>query len=228
LRPGLAAALKEAKAARCPLIVSRLDRLSRNVDFITGLMEHRVHFMVAAFGRDCDPFTLHIYASLAEQERKMIAERIKAALAVAKRNGKKLGMAMHSKARRRRIRALANAALIKLATEQAENSRPYIEWAFRQPGRDGRPISRRDAAAMLNERYIPTTRGGRWNEEQLYRVARRLGMDPPLLSSPAWASCCDPTAGLLGCNLDRTSVSCPARACDDAPSRLISMAAVRG
>src|SRR4029077_6712639 len=63
LRPGLATALKEAKAARCPLIVSRLDRLSRNVHFITGLMEHRVHFMVAAFGRDCDPFTLHIYAS---------------------------------------------------------------------------------------------------------------------------------------------------------------------
>src|SRR6478672_1687733 len=79
LRPGLATALKEAKAAHCPLIVSRLDRLSRNVHFITGLMEHRVHFMVAALGRDCDPFTLHIYASLAEQERKMISERLKAA-----------------------------------------------------------------------------------------------------------------------------------------------------
>jgi DNA invertase Pin-like site-specific DNA recombinase len=73
LRPGLARALKEAKAAHCPLIVSRLDRLSRNVHFITGLMEHRVHFMVAALGRDCDAFTLHIYASLAEQERKMSA-----------------------------------------------------------------------------------------------------------------------------------------------------------
>src|SRR5215470_6718256 len=120
LRPGLAAALKEAKAARCPLIVSRLDRLSRNVHFITGLMEHKVHFIVAALGRDCDNFTLHIYASLAEQERKLISERTKAALAVAKRNGKKLGMAAHSKARRRRIRALANAALIKLAMEQAE------------------------------------------------------------------------------------------------------------
>ena len=79
LRPGLAAALKEAKSARCPLIVSRLDRLSRNVHFITGLMEHQVHFIVAALGRDCDDFTLHIYASLAEQERKLISERIKAA-----------------------------------------------------------------------------------------------------------------------------------------------------
>ncbi len=72
LRPGLAAALKDARVARCPLIVSRLDRLSRNVHFITGLMEHRVHFMVEALGRDCDAFTLHICASHAEQERKLI------------------------------------------------------------------------------------------------------------------------------------------------------------
>ncbi len=48
LRPRLAAALKEARAARCALMVSRLDRLSRNVHFITGLMEHKVHFVVAA------------------------------------------------------------------------------------------------------------------------------------------------------------------------------------
>src|SRR5215467_7761639 len=47
LRPGFAAALKEAKAAHCPLVVSKLDRLSRNVHFVTGLMEHRVHFIVA-------------------------------------------------------------------------------------------------------------------------------------------------------------------------------------
>jgi DNA invertase Pin-like site-specific DNA recombinase len=47
LRPGLAQALKEAKSTRCPLIVSKLDRLARNVHFISGLMEHRVHFMVS-------------------------------------------------------------------------------------------------------------------------------------------------------------------------------------
>src|SRR5579863_3634873 len=103
LRPGLAAALKEAKSARCPLIVSRLDRLSRNVHFITGLMEHKVHFVVAAFGKDCDDFTLHIYASLAEQERKMISERATAAAAVAKRKGKKFGLQLRSKAQQRRI-----------------------------------------------------------------------------------------------------------------------------
>src|SRR5580704_19689461 len=87
MRPGLARALKEARSARCPLIVSRLDRLSRNVHFITGLMEHRVHFIVAALGRDCDNFTLHIYASLAEQERKMISERVKLTIAISRREG---------------------------------------------------------------------------------------------------------------------------------------------
>src|SRR5262249_10816649 len=87
LRPGLAAALKEAKRRRCPLIVSRLDRLSRNVHFVSGLMEHRVHFIVAALGKDCDHFVLHIYASLAEQERKLISERNKAAAAARKLRG---------------------------------------------------------------------------------------------------------------------------------------------
>jgi DNA invertase Pin-like site-specific DNA recombinase len=56
LRPGLAAALREARALKCPLVVSRLDRLSRNVHFITGLMEHKVHFLVAALGKDGERF----------------------------------------------------------------------------------------------------------------------------------------------------------------------------
>src|SRR5215469_6971058 len=111
LRPGLATALKDAKAARCPLIVSRLDRLSRSVHFITGLMEHRVHFVVAALGRDSDDFTLHIYASLAEQERKLIAQRCKAAAAIVKLKykGKRFGLA-RSKEWQRRVSALGHAA----------------------------------------------------------------------------------------------------------------------
>ena len=73
LRPGLAAALKEARATRYPLIVSRLDRLSRNVHFISGLMAQRVPFVVAELGPDVDPFVLHLYAALAEKERAMIS-----------------------------------------------------------------------------------------------------------------------------------------------------------
>jgi DNA invertase Pin-like site-specific DNA recombinase len=181
LRPGLAAALKEARGARCPLMISRLDRLSRNVHFITGLMEHKVHFVVAALGKDCDDFTLHIYASLAEQERKMISERTKAALAAAKLRGMKFGLAARSKAWRRRILALSLAASRKAAMERAEFYRLHIEWAFRQPGvfANGRPISFCAAANRLNERHIASPRGGRWAGDQLMRMARRLGLHHP-------------------------------------------------
>jgi len=180
LRPGLAAALKQAKSGRCPLIVSRLDRLSRNVHFITGLMEHRVHFMVAALGKDCDEFTLHIYASLAEQERKMISERTKAGLASAKRRGRRLGVAARSKAWQRRVRALGSAAIVKMAMERAEAHRPHIEWALRQPGVNGRPISYHSAANRLNERNIDSPTGRSWQGEQLQRMAARLGLNHPL------------------------------------------------
>jgi DNA invertase Pin-like site-specific DNA recombinase len=176
MRPGLATALKEARAARSPLIVSRLDRLSRNVHFITGLMEHKVHFVVAALGRDCDNFTLHIYASLAEQERKMISERIKAALARSKNRGK-LGLRnpiMHSKAFRRRLQACAAAALHKAAMERAEAYRVHIEWALGQPGIAGKPITFRGAGEKLNELQIPSPRGGRWSSMNVADIAVRL------------------------------------------------------
>ena len=104
LRPGLAAALKAGRAAQCPIIVSRLDRLSRNVHFIAGLMEHKVHFMVAVFGRDVDHFTLHIYASIAEQERRMISERVRAASLIAKSQGRRFGLQLRSKSWQRKVR----------------------------------------------------------------------------------------------------------------------------
>lgn len=176
MRPGLAAALKEARALRCPLIVSRLDRLSRNVLFITGLMEHKVHFIVAALGRDCDDFTLHIYASLAEQERKMISERIKAALARSK-NRHKLGLRNPircSKAFRRRIQILAAKALRAAAMERAEAYRLHIEWALDHPGRYGKPISFNAAAERLNEQNVPSPMGGRWDSTNVGDMACRL------------------------------------------------------
>ena len=74
-RPQLAAALKYAKRSKASVCVAKLDRLSRDVHFISGLMAHRVPFIVCALGRNVDPFTLHIYAALAEQERRMISER---------------------------------------------------------------------------------------------------------------------------------------------------------
>jgi len=180
LRTGLANALKEARTRRCPLVVSRLDRLSRNVHFIAGLLEHKVHFMVAALGRDCDSFTLHIYASLAEQERKMISERIRAAAVIAKRRGQKFGLQLRSKAEQRRVSALGRAVLIHEANERAEAYRAPLEWAFRQPGLDGGPISFRAAAEALNNRQIESPTGQRWRGHALQRMARRLGLHHPL------------------------------------------------
>src|SRR6476661_4744472 len=90
-RPQLAAALAAAKAAKCSVLVSKLDRLSRDVAFVAGLMAQRAPFIVAELGRDADPFMLHLYAALAEKERRLIAERTKAALAVRKASGTRLG-----------------------------------------------------------------------------------------------------------------------------------------
>ena len=78
-RPQLAAALTSAKATKCSVLVSKLDRLSRDVAFVAGLMAQRVPFIVAELGRDADPFMLHLYAALAEKERRLISERTKAA-----------------------------------------------------------------------------------------------------------------------------------------------------
>ncbi|WP_435053811.1 recombinase family protein [Mesorhizobium australicum] len=87
-RPQLAAALALARQAKCPVIVAKLDRLSRDVAFIAGLMVQRVPFIVAELGADADPFMLHLYTALAEKERRLISERTNAALA--SRNGSPL------------------------------------------------------------------------------------------------------------------------------------------
>ena len=83
-RPELAKALDRAAKERAPIIVAKLDRLSRDVHYISGLMKHRVPFIVTELGSDTDPFLLHLYAALAEKERKLISERTKAAMKAAK------------------------------------------------------------------------------------------------------------------------------------------------
>ena len=68
-RPQLSAALIAARKLKAPIVVAKLDRLSRDVHFISGLMTHRTPFIVAELGPDIDPFMLHIYAAVAEKER---------------------------------------------------------------------------------------------------------------------------------------------------------------
>src|SRR4051794_9989872 len=90
-RPELKAALKAAKKAKCAVVVAKLDRLSRDVAFISGLMAQRVPFIVTELGRNVDPFMLYIHAAVAQQERELISRRTRAALAAAKERGTKLG-----------------------------------------------------------------------------------------------------------------------------------------
>ena len=82
-RPKLAAALKAARKAKAPVLAAKLDRLRRDVHFISGLMGQRVEFVVCDLGRQSDPFMLHLYAALAEKERGMISARTKAGPAAA-------------------------------------------------------------------------------------------------------------------------------------------------
>jgi DNA invertase Pin-like site-specific DNA recombinase len=90
-RPQLAAALKIGKERKIPIIVAKLDRLSRSVHFISGLMEQKVEFICCDRGRQMDPFRLHIDAAFAEEERRRISIRTKDALAALKARGVKLG-----------------------------------------------------------------------------------------------------------------------------------------
>ena len=132
-RPKLAAALKAARKLNAPVVVAKLDRLSRDVHFISGLMQHRTPFIVAELGADTDPFMLHIYAALAEKERRLISERTKAGLAAAKRRGVKLG-GRNAQSEKTKAEALA----------RAEALRPVLaELAH---------MSARAAAAELNKR----------------------------------------------------------------------------
>jgi len=149
-RPQLKGALDAARKRKCPVIVAKLDRLSRDVHFISGLMQQKVPFIVAELGPDVDPFMLHIYAALAEKERALISERTKAALRAAKARGVVLGNPRLAEARASRMRANAEEE-----ARQTALALPTIQPLFEQ-GRSLRAIARE-----LEARGIPTARGGR-------------------------------------------------------------------
>lgn len=162
-RPQLSAALREARKAKCPVLVAKLDRLSRDVHFISGLMAHRVPFIVAELGADADPFMLHVYAALAEKERALISARTKAALAAKKAAGAKLGNPRAAEAA-----VKAHAANRAGADHFAANVLPIVR-EIQAAG----ATSLRDIAAALNARGIHTARGGAWHSTTVRNLLRR-------------------------------------------------------
>src|SRR5271169_1959913 len=162
-RPQLKAALAVAKKLKCAVAVAKLDRLSRDVHFISGLMAHRVPFVVAELGADVDPFILHLFAALAEKERAMISARTRAALQAAKARGVVLGGPKLAKARESAV------ASIKASADQhAANILPVIQ-EIRRSG----ATSLHQIAEALNARGITTPRGGQWHASSVRNVLKR-------------------------------------------------------
>jgi DNA invertase Pin-like site-specific DNA recombinase len=163
-RPQLSKALARAKKLRCPVLVAKLDRLSRDVAFIAGLMAQRVPFIVAELGEKADSFMLHIYAALAEQERRMISARTKAALAKKKEGGALLG----NRTNLAMAGTLGVAAVKADADAFARNVLPVIEAIKR-----GGATTLAAIADELNTRNIHTARGGTWAPMTVSRILQR-------------------------------------------------------
>jgi DNA invertase Pin-like site-specific DNA recombinase len=160
-RPELTKALALVRTSGAELLVAKLDRLSRKVSFIATLMDDPKARLRVAQMPFADKFQLHIYAALAEQERKFISERTKAALKVAKERGKKLGGL-------RDLTMKRNAAIQAKAEKEARRLYKVVG-----PMRDGGKTLSAIASA-LNDMGVSTSRGGKWTAMQVSRVIERV------------------------------------------------------
>lgn len=169
-RPQLTAALKQAKEAKAELLVAKLDRLSRDVEFIARTMK-RATIRVATMP-NADPFQMHLFAALAEKEREFISARTKAALQAAKER--------HQREREKnpdytkRIGGLRDATMKRNEAIQrkakAEAQKVYkLIGPMREAGRTLASI-----ADALNEMEVATSRGGSWTAMQVKRVLSRV------------------------------------------------------
>jgi DNA invertase Pin-like site-specific DNA recombinase len=164
-RPQLAAALAAAKASKCSVVVAKLDRLSRDVAFVAGLMAQRVPFVVAELGRDADPFMLHLYAALAEKERRLISERTKAALRAKKAAGATLGNLTNLGF----AGSIGRTAQAQAADEFATNLMPLVQ-AIRNAGAS----TLSEIANALNGRGIRPPRGSNWHRSSVRNLIARI------------------------------------------------------
>ena len=163
-RPELTRAVQLCRRQKATLVIAKLDRLARNVHFISGLMESRVNF-VACDNPHANRLMVHMLAAFAEHEREMISQRTKDGLQAAKARGVELGAT--GKARAAENRATAD----EFAREVAEQIRQIPE--------DLRPTIA-SLTSELNARRIPTAKGGSWHRQSVYRLLERcesLGLE---------------------------------------------------
>ena len=142
-------AIRFAKEQKARIVIARLDRFSRRVSFIAGIMDQGVSLAIAEMPNATE-FQLHIFAALAQEERRLISERTKAALAQAKKRGVKLGQNGARLASLRRIEAFERARSIELVLPQ--------HWQY---------YSLSHLARVLDSSAIKPLNGGQWSAEQV-------------------------------------------------------------
>jgi DNA invertase Pin-like site-specific DNA recombinase len=165
-RPELKKAFAACRAYNAKLVISRLDRLSRNADFLLGLEAAGVEF-VCVDQPHANRLTVGVLALVAEEESRAISIRTKAALAAAKARGKKLGKPKGTLVPRSEIGRVNGAKVnAEIAKAFAERMRPILN---RVSG-----LSAKAAAAELAQRGYATARGGQWASAQVINIRRRL------------------------------------------------------
>lgn len=184
-RPQLLSALQHCRAARACLVVAKLDRLARNVAFLSALMEAGLEF-VALDNPYANTFTLHVLAAVAEQEARATSERTKVALAAAKRRGVKLGSSRPGHWSGREEARLAGsrkgvrrAAELRTIAARRHNSMA-VETALklREAGK-----SWQDIASELNARGLVTRRGNAWSKSSLFTAVKAAAGSAAVVAS---------------------------------------------
>lgn len=170
-RPELAKAMAHAKRSKATLVIAKLDRLARNVHFVSGLMESGVDF-VCCDNPHANRLTIHVLAATAEDEARRISERTKAALAAYKRRGGKLGAARdnaHTLTQDDRRRGGFHAGEVA----RTEAMKAYADLIPLMVDWRGEGESQQAIAIKLNEEGHTTRNGKPWNQVQVSRVLRR-------------------------------------------------------
>ena len=169
-RPQLAKALAACRLHRATLVIAKLDRLARNVAFISNLMEAGVDF-IAADMPQASRLTVHVMAAMAEHEAAAISARTKAALARAKARGTQLGGDRGNLPRV--AKAGARASVVARQATAAARARDLAD-KIGELQRGGK-ATLREIAEGLNAREITAPRGGEWQAGQVARVLQLIG-----------------------------------------------------
>ena len=165
-RPKLTEALTLCRIHKATLLIAKLDRLARNVAFISNLMESGVEFTAVDFPQ-ANRLTIHVLAAVAEYEASAISARTKAALAAAKARGVRLGGDRGGVIASQAAKGNQASAVVRIAKaeKRASDLLPVIE----QIRKDG-AVSLRQISEALNELSIPAARGGEWSAVQVQRI----------------------------------------------------------